>query len=415
MEKVDILVLGSEQLVTAEGNTSLRGKDMRNLKVIKRGAIAIRGEYIVEVGTEDELKSRYLPDKIVDAEGGCITPGFVDAHTHLVFAGSREDEFIMRIKGKTYKEIALSGGGINATVKATRAASEEDLLDSAWSRLNTAVSCGTTTVGITSGYGLDTENELKMLRVILTLKEEHPLHIVPIFLGAHDIPPEYKEKKQEYIKLIIEEMLPKVVEGKLAKFCDVFCEPHTFNIEETKRILMTAKNAGLSITVHADELEQTGGAELAVELGARSASHLIKVSEKGISALAKSDTVAMLLPGVSFFLKMDFAPARKLIDSGAAVALATDTNPGSSYTENMQIIMTLACLYLNMLPEEVLIASTLNGAVALNLADKLGTLEAGKFADIAIWRENDYRKLPYHFGVNLIKTVIKAGEVIVQR
>ncbi|MCX7702830.1 MAG: imidazolonepropionase [Planctomycetota bacterium] len=415
MERVDTLVVGSEQLVTAEGREPLRGTDMRKLKIIKRGGVAIRGEYIVSVGVEDELKSKYTAEKIIDAEGGCITPGLVDAHTHLVFAGSREDEFIMRIRGKTYKEIALAGGGINATVKATREASEDALVELGWARLNNAVSYGTTTVGILSGYGLDTENELKLLRAILTLKEEHSLHIVPIFLGAHDIPPEYKENKEKYVRLVVEEMIPKVVEGKLSKFCDVFCEAHTFNIEESKKILTTAKNAGLFLSIHADELEPMGAAELAVELGAISASHLLKVSDKGISALAKSNTIAMLLPGVSFFLKMDYAPARKLIDSGAAVALSTDCNPGSSYTESMQIIMTLASLYLQMLPEEVLVASTLNGAAALNLADRVGTLEPGKFADIAIWRENDFKKLPYHWGVNLIKTVLKAGEVLVQR
>jgi len=415
MEKVDVLVVGASSVVTAEGSTALHGADMRRLKVLQKAAIAVHDGLVTEVGPEDELKKKYVPDNTIDAEGGCITPGLVDPHTHIVFGGSREDEFVMRIEGKTYKEIALAGGGINATVKKTREESEDSLVESAWMRMNNAVSCGTTTIGICSGYGLDVQNELKILRVIATLGEEHAPDVVPIFLGAHDIPPEFAERKEDYIKLIIEEMLPEVTNAKLANFCDVFCEAHTFSIEESRRILTAAKEAGMNITVHADELEATGGAELAVELNATSASHLIKVSDKGVDALAASETVAVLLPGVSFYLKMDYAPARKMIDRGCAVALATDCNPGSSNTENLQVIMTLACLYLGMLPEEVLVATTLNSAAALKLGDRIGTIEKGKSADMVIWREDDYRKIPYHWGVNLVKTVIKSGEVIVQR
>lgn len=415
MEKAEVLIVGGSAVVTAEGDTALRGADMRKLKVIERGAVAVRDGFIVEVGGEEELRKRFSTERVIDAEGGCITPGFVDAHTHIVFAGSREDEFVMRIEGKSYKEIALSGGGINATVKKTRETSEDTLIETAWGRLNNAVSYGTTTIGICSGYGLDKENELKMLGAINALGDEHTLDVVPIFLGAHDIPPEYADKKEDYIRLLIDEVLPEVADARLASLCDVFCESHTFSVDESRRILTAAKELGMKLTVHADELEATGGAELAAELNAISASHLLKVSDEGIDALAESNTIAVLLPGVSFYLKTDYAPARKMIERGCAVALATDCNPGSSYTENMQVIMTLACLYLGMVPEEVLVATTLNGAAALNLAEHLGTLEKGKLADMVIWREDDYRKIPYHWGVNLVKTVIKSGEVVVQR
>lgn len=415
MENVDALIVGASSVVTAEGNAAVRGADMRRLKVLKNGAVAIRDGLIADVGSEDELKKKYFPKEMIDAEGGCVTSGLIDPHTHIVFGGSREDEFVMRIEGKTYKEIALSGGGIRATVEKTREESEDSLIESAWMRMNNAVSCGTTTLGICSGYGLDLQNELKMLRVIATLGEEHAPDVVPIFLGAHEIPPDFAERKEDYIRLVIEEMLPEVVKMKLATFCDVFCEEHTFSVEESRRILAAAKELGMHLTLHADELEATGGAELAVELNATSASHLIKISDEGIDALAGSDTVAVLLPGVSFYLKTDYAPARKMIDGGCAVALATDCNPGSSNTENLQVIMTLACLYLGMLPEEALVAATLNSAAALRLSDRIGTIESGKSADLIIWREDDYQKIPYHWGVNLVKTVVKSGEVIVQR
>ena len=415
MEKADILVVGASQVVTPRGETALKGGDMRNLNVTSGTAIAVRDRMIAAVGPEKELLKRFDAEQVLNCKGGCVTPGLVDCHTHLVFAGSRHEEFAMRAAGKGYVEIAKGGGGILSTVRATREADENTLLEEGWERLISALSCGTTTLEIKSGYGLDLENEMKLLRVVKTMEEEHPADIVATFMGAHEVPPEYKDRRGEYIELVTDQMLPKVAEEQLAGFCDVFCEAHVFSLDEARKVLERAKSLGFGLKVHADEIESMGAAEMAVEMGAVSASHLVRVSDAGVRALADSDTVAVLLPVTSLYLKQDYAPARRMIDAGCAVAVATDCNPGSAYCENMQVAMTLACLYLGMTAEEALVAATLNGAAAIRHAHLVGSLEEGKAGDIVVWRCRDYREIPYHFGINQVRAVVKGGQLVLER
>jgi len=414
VEVVDLVVKGASEIVTAKGTKPLRGKNLR-VEVYRNHGIVVRDGRILALMPEKEIKERYSPQMTIDAEGCCVTAGFVDAHTHIVFSGSRHEEFERRVMGATYKEISQQGGGIMSTVRATRQASEEALLEAAWTRLNNAIACGTTTIEIKSGYGLETETELKMLRVIKRLDEEHPVSIVPTFLGAHAIPPEFSDRPDDYVRVVNEEMLPKVAEAKLARFCDVFCEEGYFSVEQTEAILRRASELGLGLQVHAEEFCLLGGAKLAARLGAAAASHLLCVDDDSIKALADSETVAVILPAVSFFLKEDYAPARKMIDAGCAVALATDCNPGSAFTESMQLVLTLACLYLGMSPSEALAAATLNSACAIGMGETVGTLEPGKIADILVWKCTDYREIPYHFGINQIKCVIKAGQLVLER
>ncbi len=414
MEVVDLVVKGASEIVTAKGTKPLRGKDLR-VEVYRDHGIVVRDGQILALMPEKEIKERYSPQMTIDAEGCCVTAGFVDAHTHIVFGGSRHEEFERRVKGATYKEISQEGGGIMSTVRATRQASEETLLETAWARLNNALTCGTTTLEIKSGYGLETETELKMLRVIKQLDREHPIDIVATFLGAHAIPPDFSDRPDDYVRLVTEEMLPQVAKEELAQFCDVFCEEGYFNVEQTEAILKRAKELGLGLQVHAEEFCLLGGAKLAAKLGAAAASHLLRVDDASIKALADSETVAVLLPAVSFFLKEDYAPARKMIDAGCAVALATDCNPGSAFGESMQFVLTLACLYLGMSPSEALAAATLNSACAVGMGETVGTLERGKMADILVWKCTDYREIPYHFGINQIKCVVKTGQLVLER
>ncbi|MFH1423227.1 MAG: imidazolonepropionase, partial [Planctomycetota bacterium] len=334
-------------------------------------------------------------------------------HTHIVFGGNRVAEFEMRALGATYKDIALAGGGILSSVVSTREASEDELIESALKRLKRMLDNGTTTVEIKSGYGLDTETELKMLNSINRLRNRTPIDIVSTFLGAHAVPLEYHRNKQKYIRLMLDDMIKQVADSNLAEFFDIFTEENYFDIPESRELINAAKKAGFKIKTHVDELSSMGGAELSAELGAISADHLVTVSKNGISALKNSDTVAVILPGTSFFLSSKrYAPAREMIDAGVAVAVATDCNPGSCMIESLPLIITITCLYCNMSPAEALTAATLNSACALDRGDEIGTLEKGKLADIIIWNVNDYREIPYLFGVSAPEVVIKRGRIV---
>ena len=411
-----LIIKNASQLVTMHDPKKIGpkgGKAMREINIVKNGAVAINGSRIVAVGeTKSILKDVKTTrrTKIIDAGNRVLTPGLIDPHTHPVFAGQRSAEFEMRIDGKSYMEIAKAGGGINSTVKSVRKASKKTLKDNGRKILDKMLSMGTTTIEAKSGYGLTVKDEIKQLVALKELNEEHDIDIVPTFLGAHEIPPEYKKRPDEYVNLVCTEMIPRVVAKNLAVFCDVFCEKGVFNTKQTRVILQTAQAFGLRAKLHADELSNTGGAELAAEFGAASADHLVCVGEEGIHLLHKAGVIPVLLPGTTFYLDLDKdAPAGKMIDKGLAVALATDCNPGSSMTESMQMIMTLACLKYKMSPAETLTASTINAAYAIGRETEVGSLAPGKMADLVIWDAEDYREIPYHFGGNLVDSVFKLG------
>ena len=413
--KVDIIIKNIGELLTLKGAAKPRSgeKEMNELGIIRDGAIAISDNRIEAVGTTNEIMQNYSSDLIIDAENKVVMPGFVDSHTHPVFVNTRENEFEMRIKGKTYVEISQSGGGIRSSIESVRKASEEELFKLSKQRILRMIANGTTTLEAKSGYGLSTESELKMLRVIRKLDETLPIDIVPTFLGAHEFPPEYKNNREEYIRILTEEMLPRVKEENLAKYCDIFTEKHVYTIEQSRKILSHAKKLGFKIRMHADEIEPIGGAELAAEIGAISADHLGAASDNGIKAMKNAGVIATLLPGTIFSLGMKtYARARDMIAAGLPVALATDYNPGSCNCDNMQMIITLATLQMKMTVAEAIIASTINAAYALELGDKIGSLEKGKNADILIMDMPSYKYLPYHFGSNNVKIVIKNGKII---
>ncbi|RME02532.1 MAG: imidazolonepropionase [Planctomycetota bacterium] len=400
-------------LATNQGKSAVDAKKMAQLSLLEDAAVAISEGKIREIGPSKELRKKYEKNsQLLDAQQTVALPGFVEPHTHLPFVGSREQEFEMRVLGKSYVEISQAGGGILNTVEKVRKASEEELLQTAKKHAWNLAKCGVTTVEAKSGYGLDLETELKQLRVLRRLQKEHPLDFVPTFLGAHEIPPEYRNNRNAYIRLLLEEVLPRVRQENLAEFCDIFCEEHVFSVQESRRILRRAKELGFGLKIHADEIRPLGGAELAAELGAISADHLGAISLQGIQALAKNNVVGVLLPGTSFSLKLPYAPAKKLMEAGVPLALSTDLNPGSSMTESMPLMLTLACLYLEMTPYQAITAATLNAAAAINRAHVCGTLEVGKWADIALWDIPHPRYLPYHYGVNLLKFLIKKGEVL---
>jgi imidazolonepropionase len=385
---------------------------MRNLAHLDRGALIADGAHITWIGRSADLPPMPPDADVIDATGRVVLPGFIDSHTHLLFTGSREDEFEQRLQGRSYQEIAERGGGINATVRRVRAASKEELKAQARNRLDRLLHCGVTTVEVKSGYGLTLADELKCLEAIAELNAEGPLELVPTFLGAHAVPPEWSGRRDGYVELLVSEMLPEVARHRLAEFCDVFCETGVFSLEESARILTRARDLGFGLKVHADELTPLGGAELAVRLGAVSADHLLCVTDTGVEALAGSGTVATLLPGTAFFLGLPYAPARRLIDGGAAVALASDCNPGTCPTENLPLVGAMACTQMRMLPGEAVTALTLNAAAALGRSDRIGSLEVGKQADLVICDVPDYRHLFYHFGVNHVEQVIKRGRVV---
>ena len=412
---MNLALINIRQLVTvsAEGNRLKRGKEMGELGIVEHAAVLIEEERIKWIGKMEDLSMGRMKDtEILDCHEKVVLPGFVDSHTHLLFSGSREDEFAMRSAGATYQEIAEGGGGIISTVRHTRESSKKDLKKSARRRLSAMMSHGTTTVEIKSGYGLDVDSEMKMLEAINELNAEEVMTIVPTFLGAHAVPPERRSERGAYLREIVDTMIPYVGTKKLAVFCDVFCERGYFEVEESREILEQGKRFGLLPKLHAEELADSGGAELAAEVGAISADHLEHVTEKSLGALARADVVATLLPGVSFFLNHRHAPARSIIEAGVPVAIATDFNPGSSMSYSMPMMMTIACAQMGMSPEEAITASTLNGAAALNLSSEVGSIEVGKKADLAVYSVPNYKFLPYHYGENHLYKVIKGGVIL---
>lgn len=384
--------------------------------VLAGSAVAIAGGRIAAVGSAPLLAERYPGAAVVECGGGVLTPGFVDSHTHAVFGRWRADEYALRARGVPYMEIARRGGGINASVRDLRGRSEDELVALALPRLAESLALGTTTLEVKSGYGLATEHELKTLRAVDRLRRLQPVDLVPTFLGAHEVPPEHRDDRSRYIRLLLEEMIPAVADQGIARFCDVFCEPGVFSVAESRAILERGASSGLTPKLHADELETSGGAELAAELGAASADHLGAISDEGIAALAASGTVATLLPATLLFLgRRRYAPARRLLDAGATVALATDFNPGSSPTPSLPLVLTLACSQMGMDPLEALVAATRGGARALRLPDGHGTLTPGAPADLVLWDCDDHGEIPYHFGVNRVRRVWKGGREVVRR
>lgn len=415
MRAPSLLIRGAATLATPLGRSAVAGARQKAVQILPGAVVRCEGEVIVFVGAERDHDRLFPPpDVILEADGGTILPGFVDSHTHLPFAGYRESEFDRRLAGESYAAIAAAGGGIVATVAATRAAGEDELLALTLARLDRQLLHGTTTTEAKSGYGLELESELKQLRVLRAAAAHHPMDISPTAMPAHEVPPEWRHDPDAYVRLVIEEIHPAIAAAGLAEGVDVFCETGVFSPEQTRRLLADASRYGWRIHLHADELSPLGGAELAAELGAASASHLLHVSPAGMRALAEANVVAVVLPGVSFFLKERFAPARRLVAAGVPVALATDCNPGSSHTENMAMIMALACLGAGLSTDEALTAATLNAAAALGRADRIGTLEVGKQADVVVLDAPSHAHLVYHFGVNLVRHVVKCGRLVVE-
>jgi imidazolonepropionase len=418
MTSADLVVAGCRELVTCAGPLPKRGRGLRQIGAVENGWVASSKGVIVFAGTEEGFLAEVAPEPgavTIEAPGSTVLPGFVDAHTHLPFAGDRAKEFGLRLQGWTYQQLAERGMGIQTTVKATRAASLDDLLALSLARLDRMVLTGTTTVEAKSGYGLNLEDELKQLEVLRDLGALHPVDVVPTFMGAHDIPTEYRDHRDDYVRLLVDSLIPAVRERGLAEFFDIFCEPSAFSLEETRTLVEAAKAAGFKIKIHADEFAALGGAELAARAGAVSAEHLIAVSDEGIARLAASPTAAILLPGVSFFLMMDKrAPARRLIDAGAAVALASDFNPGSSHISSMAFILQLGVFTLGLTVEEAINACTANAAYAIGRPDSIGSLEVGKKMDLLICDVPDHVSLAYDAARNPVRTVIKNGRVVVE-
>lgn len=412
---MNLALINIKQLLTvaAHGGRAKRGSEMSDLGVIENSAVLIENEKITWIGKMEELAMASMKETdVLDCIDKVVMPGFIDSHTHLLFAGSREDEFSMRSTGLSYQEIAAAGGGIQNTVDKVRESSKRELKKNARRWLGAMMRQGTTTIEVKSGYGLDMENEIKMLEAINELQAEEVMTVVPTFLGAHAVPAEHRSNRDAYVREVTDRMIPYVAKKKLAAFCDVFCENGYFTVEESRSILLNGKKQGLLPKLHAEELAGSGGAELAAELGAVSADHLEHVSDSGIAALARASTVATLLPGVSFFLNHPYAPARKLIDAGVPVALASDFNPGSCMSYSMPLMMTIACTQMRMSPEEAITASTINGAAALNLSDSIGSIEVGKKADLILLNLPNYKFLPYHFGENHVSKIVKNGVVL---
>ncbi len=409
-----ICIRDARQIVCSEdsGTRSDGGVGSPRLSVREHATLFVRDGRVASIGNGDVIPPLPPDTEIIDASGKVVLPGFIDSHTHLLFAGSREDEFEQRLQGRSYQEIAAHGGGINATVQRVRAASKEELKALARPRLERFLRFGVTTIEVKSGYGLSLTDEIKCLEAIAELNAEGPVELVPTFLGAHAVPREFRDDQAGYVDLLVNEMLPEVARRHLSDFCDVFCETGVFSIAESERILGRARDLRLKLKLHADELTPLGGAELAARLGAVSADHLLCITDAGIDALAAAGTVATLLPGTAFFLGMPYAPARKLIERGVPVALASDCNPGICPTENLPLIGTMACTQMKMLPSEVVTALTHNAATAVGRADRIGSIEVGKQADLVIYDVPDYRHLFYHFGVSHVWRVIKRGRVV---
>lgn len=408
------IIINNATIVTPLGRQALKGDEMGRVTVIENARIMIVCGKIVYAGHMEGAPA--LPPDVkfqeIDACHKVVLPGFVDSHTHLIFGGYRPDEFEWRLKGDSYMSIMERGGGIQSTVNATRSESAASLAEKAQWFIDRMSAMGVTTVEAKSGYGLSLESELAMLEAIRILAEkpDQKLDIVPTFLGAHAVPAEYKGRTSEYVDLIISEMLPKVKD--LADFCDIFTEKNVFEIEDSRRLLLAAKECGMKLKLHADEIVTLGGAELAAEVGAVSADHLLHVSVEGVRRMAEAGVVATLLPLTAFALKEPFAPARKFIEQGAAVALATDLNPGSCFSGSIPLTIALACIYMKMSIEETITALTLNGAAAVGKADSVGSIEAGKWGDLVMLHFDNYRMLPYYVGMNCVETVISRGRIV---
>ena len=405
-----LLVKNIGMLATPQGKRARSGAEQGEIQILKDAWVLIEDGLISQVGTGAAPEAAGA--EVVDAKGRLVTPGLVDAHTHLIFGGWRQNELGMKLHGKTYLEIQNAGGGIQSTTNATRQATEEELAEKAAKALDEMMGFGVTTCEAKSGYGLATDHELQELRVIRDLNERHPMDIVATFMGAHLVPAEYKANRAEYIRLVCEEMMPAVKEQGIAQFCDVFCEADTFSVEESRQVLEAGLKYGLRPKIHADEIEAIGGSQLAGELGAISAEHLIVCPPEGIESMAKGGVIACLLPATSFNLGSTFAPARDMVKAGVPVAMATDFNPGSCPCLNLQFVINLGCLKYKLTPEEVLTAVTLNGAAAIDMADKVGSVEVGKQGDLVIWDAPDLDYICYRVGSNLADTVIKRGVIV---
>lgn len=418
--KADLVIENIDNLITLEGPNRPRiGEEMKNISLIENGVVAIREDRIIYVGQGDLPKNVQTDDKTVfiNGRGKTVSPGLVDPHTHLVHGGSREKELAMKLKGYEYLDILEAGGGIHSTVNATKRASFQELYDKAEKSLDIMLGYGVTTVEAKSGYGLeDFETEIKQMEVAKKLNKDHPVDVVSTFMGAHAIPVAYKDNSRGFIDLLIKEMIPYVREKDLADFIDVFCEEGVFTVDESREILQAGQKEGLLAKLHADEIKPLGGAELAAEVGCVSAEHLIAASDEGIKRLAEEGVVAVLLPATSFNLQVkEYARARKMIDQGVAVALSTDYNPGSSPTENMQLVMSFASLIFKMTPEEVITASTINAASALKREKEIGSIEVGKKADLVIFDSPNLNYIIYHFGINHTFKVIKDGILVYKK
>ncbi len=411
MKPENLLIRNAAQVVTCSGFRAKKGAEMSDVGVIENGAVAVSNGLITHVGpTEEVLRQIDVENYLeIHAEGQALLPGFVDSHTHFVFGGYREEEFSWRLKGDSYMSIMERGGGIVNTMNATRNASFGDLYESAYDRLNTLMDMGVTTVEGKSGYGLDLQTELTQLRVMHELNEEHPVDVVSTFLGAHAVPPEFGGQTDKYVDFLIEEVLPRVKKERSAIFCDVFCEKGVFSIEQSERLLRAARSMRFKLKLHADEIVSFGGAELAARLKAVSADHLLHISDAGIKQLARSGVMATLLPLTAFSLGEPYAPGRKMIDAGCAVALASDLNPGSCFSCSIPLLFALACIQMKFSPEEAVTALTINGAAAVGQVDKIGSIDVGKKADMILLKFPSYKFLPYHVGMNVVNTIIKNG------
>lgn len=411
---MDIVLMNIGQLLTMDSQGPKKGKAMGELEFIEGAVLGIKDGEIRFVGKQEEKKD-LLAAKIIDCERKLVTPGLVDPHTHAVFGGSREHEMALKQQGVPYLDILKQGGGILSTVEATRETSEMELFEKSTFYLDRMLSLGTTTAEIKSGYGLNEDTELKQLRVTKKLQQKHAMDVVSTFLGAHAIPPSHRDKPDEFLQEMVG-MFQQVKEEQLADYVDIFTETGVFTVEQSKEYLSKAKEYGFGLKIHADEIDPLGGTEMAAELGAVSADHLVGSTDKGIKKMAQSGTVAVLLPGTTFYLgKHTYARARKMIDEGVIVSLATDFNPGSSPTENLQLIMTIAALQLKMSPEEIWNAVTVNAAHAIGKSEEAGQIMMGRKADVVIWDAPNYKYIPYHYGVNHVNTVIKKGRILYQR
>lgn len=413
----NLIVKNASELVTCSGFEARRGSRMQELDVIEDGAAVIEAGTIRAVGKTGEVLAGVDTSgfEVLDARGKTVLPGFVDSHTHFVFGGFRAEEFSWRLRGDSYMDIMQRGGGIASTVAATRNASREELVESGLGRLDSMLSFGVTTVEGKSGYGLDLPTEIRQLEAMAEIGSRHPVEVVPTFLGAHAVPAEYGNRGDDFIDFLADSVLPVVAGKGLARFCDVFCERNVFTVEQSGRLLRKAREFGLGLKIHADEIVRTGGAELAVELGAVSADHLLQASGAGIRAMADAGVIATLLPGTAFSLREPYARGRLMIDSGCAVALATDFNPGSCFSESIPLVVALATIYMGLTPEETVNALTINGAAAVGRERTIGSIDVGKQGDLVIHEFPSYRFIPYHIGVSTVEKVIKKGKLVFDR